>query len=116
MSVYPKKIITGLIIFGIVAIFFFILFHNQILKTVFGIAYDVALKPPERTFCVNTGDDYRCITDRAIQEKDASVCYYLDVGNSDRCEDEVIIGVKEASVCNKIRNQGTKRYCLEKHR
>lgn len=74
------------------------------------------LKPPERTFCLDASDSYRCITDRAIQNKDADICYYLDAGNSDRCIDEVVLTGKDGSICKNIRNFWTKKYCLEKYK
>jgi hypothetical protein len=116
MNTYPKKTMMSLMVLGGFALFSVIFFREQILKTIFGMAYDVALRPSERTFCLNTEDDYRCITDRAIQEKDASICYYLDVGNSDRCVDDAIIGAKNVAVCNKIKNQESKKYCFDQYK
>lgn len=116
MDTYPKKTMIGLMLLGSITILSIIFFREQILKSIFGMAYDITLRPPERTFCLNTGDDYRCITDRAIQEKDASICYYLDIGNSDRCVDDAIIGAKDAVVCKKIKNGETKRYCFDQYK
>lgn len=113
---YQKKSIIGLIVLGCIVVLLAIFFRDLILKNIFGIAYDVTLRPPERTFCLNTDDDYGCITDRAIQNKDADICYYLDVGNSDRCIDDAIIGVKNVVICNNIKNRRTKKYCLDQYK
>lgn len=91
-------------------------FYERVSVLVVGIVYDIFLKPPERTFCLDAFDSYRCITDRAIQNKDADICYYLDAGNSDRCIDDAIVGAKDVIICNKIKNRQTKKYCFDQYK
>jgi hypothetical protein len=108
-----KKIITVLISISVIGISLAFIFRNDISKAFVWTGYQF-IKPPERNFCLNTNDDYRCVTDKALQEKNAEVCYFLDAGNSDRCIDEITIAADSPSMCEKIRQKGDREYCLKK--
>lgn len=101
---------TALTIILIAAVFCIATFaFFFVLKPAWLIAF-----PPQRNFCLKTNDDYRCIVSKAIEQKDASVCFYLDAGSSDRCADEVIDAVRDPAICNTIPEWGVKNDCKQR--
>ena len=108
-----SKVITGLIVLGVIAIVLFVIFYKSLSQAFVGIVYDLLIKPPERTFCLDTEYEYRCVTDRALQEKDPSLCYFLDMGSSDLCISEIIASSNDSSICQKIKQKSYRTDCFE---
>lgn len=108
-----KYLIPGTIVLGVIECIAVIVFHDQILKVLIGSMYDVFIKPPERSFCLDTTDEYTCILNRAIQMKDPGLCWYLDAGRSDMCAEEVMRAVPDASLCKKMKQRSLRNNCLE---
>ena len=108
-----NKIIRILIALSIVIIFLAFVFRKEIFTLFIRVSYSL-IKPPDRSFCLNTDDDYRCITDKALQEKNAGYCYYLDASRSDQCIDEITAHATSPEICKKIKQSGDREFCLKK--
>lgn len=113
MEKASKKTTNFVLFVSGVMILSVIVFHNEILKFFVSAAYRL-IEPPERNFCLHVEDDYQCITSRALQEKDADYCYYLDASRNDQCIDEFVAASVSPEECKNIRQRGSREYCLKR--